>query len=68
MNSGKEEFWDAPPNEESETGVRPYNSSQESSSSPIRAVTFNMLFVNSGYGQWGGMPGNVLLAFSVDGK
>jgi hypothetical protein len=31
-------------------------------------VTFNMLFVNSGYGQWGGMPGNVLLDFSVDGK
>jgi hypothetical protein len=27
-----------------------------------------MLFVNSGYGQWGGMPGNVLLVFSVDGK
>jgi hypothetical protein len=24
-----------------------------------------MVFVNSGYGQWGGMPGNVLLAFSV---
>jgi hypothetical protein len=27
-----------------------------------------MVYVNSGYGQWGGMPGNVLLAFSVDGK
>jgi polyvinyl alcohol dehydrogenase (cytochrome) len=27
-----------------------------------------MLYVNSGYGQWGGMPGNVLLAFSMDGK
>jgi len=27
-----------------------------------------MLFVNSGYSQWGGMAGNVLLAFSVDGK
>jgi polyvinyl alcohol dehydrogenase (cytochrome) len=26
------------------------------------------LYVNSGYGQWGGMPGNVLQAFSVDGK
>ena len=24
--------------------------------------------VNSGYGQWGGMPGNVLLAFSVNGE
>jgi polyvinyl alcohol dehydrogenase (cytochrome) len=29
------------------------------------AVVNGMLFVNSGYGQWGGMPGNVLLAFSV---
>ena len=27
-----------------------------------------MMFVNSGYGALGGMPGNVLLAFSVDGK
>jgi polyvinyl alcohol dehydrogenase (cytochrome) len=29
------------------------------------AVVDGMVFVNSGYGQWGGMPGNVLLAFSV---
>jgi polyvinyl alcohol dehydrogenase (cytochrome) len=29
------------------------------------AVVDGTLFVNSGYGQWGGMPGNVLLAFSV---
>jgi polyvinyl alcohol dehydrogenase (cytochrome) len=27
-----------------------------------------MLFVNSGYAAGGGMPGNVLLAYSVDGK
>lgn len=32
------------------------------------AVLNGMVFVNSGYGQWGGMPGNVLLAFSVDAK
>jgi polyvinyl alcohol dehydrogenase (cytochrome) len=32
------------------------------------AVVNSMVFFNSGYGQWGGMPGNVLLAFSVDGK
>lgn len=32
------------------------------------AVANGMVFVNSGYGQWGGMPGNVLLAFSVGGK
>lgn len=27
-----------------------------------------VLYANSGYGQFGGLPGNVLLAFSVDGK
>jgi polyvinyl alcohol dehydrogenase (cytochrome) len=31
-------------------------------------ISGGMLFVGSGYGIWGGMPGNVLLAFSVDGK
>jgi len=32
------------------------------------AVAGGMLFTYSGFGQWGGIPGNVLLAFSVDGK
>jgi polyvinyl alcohol dehydrogenase (cytochrome) len=32
------------------------------------AIVNGMVLVNSGYGQWGGMPGNVLLAFTVDGK
>jgi polyvinyl alcohol dehydrogenase (cytochrome) len=32
------------------------------------AIAGGMLFVNSGYVIWGGLPGNVLLAFSVDGK
>lgn len=31
-------------------------------------VAGKMLFVTSGYAQFGGMPGNVLLAFSVDGR
>ncbi|HLW52272.1 MAG TPA: PQQ-binding-like beta-propeller repeat protein [Candidatus Angelobacter sp.] len=31
-------------------------------------ISGGMLFVGSGYGIWGGQPGNVLLAFSVDGK
>jgi len=35
---------------------------------PGAAVAGGMLFVNSGYGGNGGMPGNALLAFSVDGK
>jgi polyvinyl alcohol dehydrogenase (cytochrome) len=32
------------------------------------AVVGGVVFVNSGYNQFGGMPGNVLLAFSVDGR
>ena len=35
---------------------------------PGPVVAGGMLYVNSGYGQWGGAPGNVLLAFSIDGK
>jgi polyvinyl alcohol dehydrogenase (cytochrome) len=31
-------------------------------------ISQGILYVNSGYGQWGGMPGNVLLAFTVDGQ
>jgi polyvinyl alcohol dehydrogenase (cytochrome) len=35
---------------------------------PGPVIAGGMLYVSSGYGQFGGMPGNVLLAFSVDGK
>lgn len=35
---------------------------------PGPVVVDGMLFVNSGYALVGGIPGNVLLAFSVDGK
>jgi len=35
---------------------------------PGAVVVNGMLYVNSGYGVFGGVPGNVLLAFSVDGK
>jgi polyvinyl alcohol dehydrogenase (cytochrome) len=35
---------------------------------PGPAISGGMIFVNSGYAIWGGMPGNVLLAFSVDGR
>jgi polyvinyl alcohol dehydrogenase (cytochrome) len=35
---------------------------------PGSVVVGGMLFVNSGYSFIGGIPGNVLLAFSVDGK
>jgi polyvinyl alcohol dehydrogenase (cytochrome) len=32
------------------------------------AVAGGMVLTTSGYAEWGGMPGNVLLAFSVDGR
>ena len=35
---------------------------------PGPVIAGGMLYVNSGYADWGGAPGNVLLAFSVDGK
>jgi polyvinyl alcohol dehydrogenase (cytochrome) len=35
---------------------------------PGPVVVGGMLFVNSGYGFIGGMPGNVLLAYSIDGR
>jgi polyvinyl alcohol dehydrogenase (cytochrome) len=35
---------------------------------PGPVVAGAMLYVSSGYGQYGGMPGNVLLAFSVEGR
>ena len=35
---------------------------------PGSAIGGGMLFVNSGYPTGGGLPGNVLLAFSIDGK
>lgn len=31
-------------------------------------ISDGVLYVNSGYAQWGGLPGNVLLAFSVNGN
>lgn len=35
---------------------------------PGPSIAGGMLFLPSGYGIWGGLPGNVVLAFSVDGK
>ena len=42
--------------------------SQEKSGHAGSVLVDGMLYVNSGYGVFGGAPGNVLLAFSVDGK
>jgi len=35
---------------------------------PGAVVVNGMVFINSGYSRFGGMPGNVLLAFAPDGK
>jgi polyvinyl alcohol dehydrogenase (cytochrome) len=35
---------------------------------PGPAIADGMVYVCSGYGSWGGKSGNVLLAFSIDGK
>ena len=35
---------------------------------PGPVIAGGFLYVSSGYGSFGGMPGNVLLAYSVDGK
>jgi polyvinyl alcohol dehydrogenase (cytochrome) len=35
---------------------------------PGAVVVGGMLYVGSGYGLWGGTPGNVLLAYSLDGR
>jgi polyvinyl alcohol dehydrogenase (cytochrome) len=35
---------------------------------PGPVISGGMVFVNSGYGSWGGQAGNMLLAFSVDGR
>jgi len=35
---------------------------------PGPVISGGMVFVNSGYGSFGGLPGNVLLALSIDGK
>jgi len=35
---------------------------------PGPVIVGGMLYVNSGYGAFGGAPGNALLAFSLDGK
>jgi hypothetical protein len=32
------------------------------------AIADWIVYIYSGYRQWGGIPGNALIAFSVDGK
>jgi polyvinyl alcohol dehydrogenase (cytochrome) len=48
--------------------VNGVNASGGSVDGPGPVIAGGMVYVNSGYPTWGGMPGNVLLAFSVDGR
>jgi polyvinyl alcohol dehydrogenase (cytochrome) len=50
------------------TGVNGVKGKGGAMDGPGPTVSGGMLFVGSGYGVWGGLAGNVLLAFSVDGK
>jgi polyvinyl alcohol dehydrogenase (cytochrome) len=64
---GGQVIWDVNTLDEFDTvnGVRARGGSING---PGATVAGGMLFVNSGYSTLGFMPGNVLLAFSVDGK
>jgi polyvinyl alcohol dehydrogenase (cytochrome) len=50
------------------TGVNGVKGKGGAMDGPGPTISGGMMFVSSGYGVWGGLPGNVLLAFSVDGK
>lgn len=60
-------IWDFDSEREYETvnGLKARGGSMDAAG-PV--IANGMLFVNSGYGYWGGAPGNVLLAFSLDGR
>ena len=59
--------WDADTKREYRTvnGVAARGGSMDG---PGAVVVGGMLYVGSGYGLWGGTPGNVLLAYSLDGR
>jgi polyvinyl alcohol dehydrogenase (cytochrome) len=60
-------IWDVDTMREYET-VNGIPASGGSLDGPGPVVVNGMLYVNSGYALFGGAPGNVLLAFSLDGK
>jgi polyvinyl alcohol dehydrogenase (cytochrome) len=66
-NSTGEILWDVDTAREYQT-VNGQTAKGGSLDGPGPVVAGGMLYVNSGYGQFGGMPGNVFLAFSVDGR
>jgi polyvinyl alcohol dehydrogenase (cytochrome) len=62
-----EVFWDVDTVQEYQT-VNGQPARGGSLDGPGPVIAGGMLYVSSGYGQFGGIPGNVLLAFSIDGK
>jgi polyvinyl alcohol dehydrogenase (cytochrome) len=66
-NSTGEILWDVDTAREYQT-VNGAAAKGGSLDGPGPVIAAGMLYVNSGYGQFGGMPGNVFLAFSVDGQ
>ena len=66
-NSTGEILWDIDTAREYQT-VNGASAKGGSLDGPGPVIVGGMLYVNSGYGQFGGMPGNVFLAFSVDGR
>jgi polyvinyl alcohol dehydrogenase (cytochrome) len=60
-------IWDFDTTQEFKT-VNSVTVSGGSMDGPGPTISGGMMFVSSGYGGWGGTPGNVLLAFSVDGN
>jgi polyvinyl alcohol dehydrogenase (cytochrome) len=61
-SSTGEVIWDVDTAREYET-VNGMKARGGSLDGPGPTIAGGMLYVNSGYGQWGGMPGNVLLAY-----
>ena len=60
-------LWDFDTNRKFET-VNGVEAKGGSIDGPGPVIVHGMVYTNSGYGLFGGIPGNVLLAFSVDGK
>jgi polyvinyl alcohol dehydrogenase (cytochrome) len=62
-----EVLWDTDTEREFETvNGKPAHGGSLDAGGP--AIANGMVMINSGYPQWGGMPGNVFLVFTVDGK
>jgi hypothetical protein len=52
-------------------GAQPYRNTALPATTLPKVFAFRLSQSSGGssrYGQWGGLPGNVLLAFSVDGR